>query len=94
LAFLLLLLLVTTFLSKEIEMVFDWLTAVGIVLASAAAFGILAVARADRLARQSKGTALPPRFRTLAAGDVRDYLQQTCLTELPRRRASDHVAAG
>lgn len=72
-------------------MVIDWLTAAGIVLALAAAFGIVTVAGWGKRNRHSVSKELPPSFRALAVGDVRDYLEHKCPTELPRRRASDHV---
>jgi hypothetical protein len=83
---------VTTFLREEIEMILDWLTVVGIVLALAAAFGIAAVALAGRRSKRAGGKALPPRFRALAAGNVHEYLEHSPPAELPRRRASDGIA--
>jgi len=75
-------------------MVLDWLTAVGLVSALAAAFGIATVARCGKPDRQRIATALPPRFRALAAGDIRDYVvEYPGAAEVPRRRISDRLAA-
>jgi hypothetical protein len=90
-AFLLLYQSMTTFLRKEIEMVMDWLTAVGLVSALAAAVGIGIAARRGNQTRQPLETALPPRFRTLAAGDFRDNLEYPCREDLPQKRVSTNV---
>jgi len=80
----------TIFLRKEIEMVMDWLTAVGLVSALAAVVGNDIVTRRGNQARQRLRTALPPRFRTLAAGDFRDNLEYPCREDLPGKRVSTH----
>ena len=71
-------------------MVMDWLTAVGLVSALAAAVGIGIAARRGNQTRQAQRTALPPRFRTLAAGDFRDNLEYPRREDLPGKRVSTH----
>ena len=72
-------------------MVMDWLTAAGSVSALAAAVGIGIVAWGGSKTRQPPGTALPPRFRTLAAGNLRDNPERPCSEDLPRNRASTNI---
>jgi hypothetical protein len=81
----------TAFLRKEIEMVMDWLTAAGFVSALAAAVGIGIVARLGNQTSQPLRTALPPRFRTLAAGDLRDNPEYPCREDLPEKRVSTNI---
>ena len=81
----------TVFLRKEIDMVMDWLTAVGLASALAAAVGIGIAARRGNQARQPRSTALPPRFRTLAAGHLRDNPEYPCREGLPGKRASTNI---
>lgn len=69
-------------------MVMDWLTAVGLVSALAAAVGIGIVARRGNQTRQPLRTALPPRFRELAAADFRDNLECSRREDLPEERVS------
>jgi len=78
-------------LRKEIEMVMDWLTTAGLVSALAAAVGIGIAARRGNQTRQPLRTALPPRFRTLAAGDFRDNPAYPCREELPGKRGSTNI---
>jgi hypothetical protein len=89
-AFLLLYESMTVFLRKEIEMVMDWLTGVGLVSALAAAVSIGITARRGNQTRQPLRTALPPRFRTLAAGDFRDNLEHPRREHLPGKRIFTH----
>ena len=80
----------TVFLRKEIEMVMDWLTAVGLVSAVAAAVGIGIAARCGNQTGQPLRTALPPRFRALAAGDFRDNQEYPRREDLRGKRVPTH----
>lgn len=76
-------------------MVMDWLTAVGLVSALAAAVGIGIAARCGTQTGQPLRTALPPRFRALAAGDFRDNLAYPRRDALPGKRVpTDKVSNG
>jgi hypothetical protein len=80
----------TIFLRKETEMIIDWLTAVGLVSALAAVVGNDIVARRGNQTSQRLRTALPPRFRTLAAGDFRGNMEFPCREDLPEKLVSTH----
>jgi hypothetical protein len=69
-------------------MVMDWLTAVGLVSALAAAVGIGVVAKRGNQTRQPLRPALPPRFRALAVGEFRDNLEYPCRENLPGKHVS------
>ena len=74
---------ITGFLHKEIEMVMDWLTVAGLVSALVAVVGNDIAAKRSYRTGQLPRTPLPPRFRTLAAGDFRDKLEYPCREDLP-----------
>lgn len=72
-------------------MVMDWLTAAGLVSALAAALGIGIAARRGKQTRQPLRTVLPPRFRTLVAGDFRDNPEYPCREGLPGKRVPTNI---